>query len=49
MIENKFSNITLKIEGPGYYNILSPNFKKSNYPDIIYINGNQNTTITNQY
>ena len=47
MIEYKFSNITLKIRGPGYYNILYSYF--NNFPDIIYINGKQNLTITNKY
>ena len=49
MIEYKFSNITLKIRGPGYQNILSSYFSTNNYPDIIYINGKQNLTITNNY
>ena len=49
MIEYKFSNITLKIQGPGFSNILSRDFNEYDYPDIIYINGNQNFTITNRY
>ena len=49
IIEYKFSNITLKIEGPGFKSILSSSFNSSNYPDIIYINGNQNYTISNTY
>ena len=47
-IEYKFSNITLKIQ-PGYNKILSSEFSRCYYPDIIYINGKQNITITNQY
>ena len=49
IIEYKFSNITLKIRGPGYQYILSSSFYKKYYPDIIYINGKQNLTITNIY
>ena len=48
-IEFKFSNITLKIIGPGYQNILSSSFNSNNYPNIIYINGNPNLTKTNRY
>ena len=39
MIEYKFSNITLKITGPGEQDILFSNFYYSNPPDIICING----------
>ena len=52
LIESKFSNITLKINGTGYKYILgtdSSYFRKSYYPNIIYINGKQNFTITNKY
>ena len=53
--ESKFSNITLKIKGNGDKYILSTSdsgtysFNKSNYPNMIYINGQQNFTITNKY
>ena len=54
LFESKFSNITLKIKGPGYKYILGIDpdefgLSRSYYPDIIYINGQQNNTITNQY
>ena len=49
MIDFNFSNITLKIKGPGYQNILYSNFHSYKFPNIIYINGNQNYTITNRY
>ena len=49
MIEYKFSNITLKIQGYGDNNILSSEFSSNYYPDIIYINEKQNETITNKY
>ena len=46
MIEYKFSNITLKIQGKGNQNVLNHYFflyiKK---PDIIYINGVEQTEI----
>ena len=48
-IEYKFSNVSLKIRGPGNEYILSPHFNSNNYPNIIYINENQNFTITNRY
>ena len=49
-IEYKFSNITLKIKGRGFQNILSWDFFKDYYPpDYIYINGIQNLTITYRY
>ena len=53
--ESKFSNITLKIKGTGDKYILSISdsgtysFNKSNYPNMIYINRQQNFTITNKY
>ena len=47
IIEYKFSNITLKIKGPGFSDILYSSF--NNLPDIIYINGNPNSTRTNRY
>ena len=51
IIEYKFSNITLKIQGPGFSNILGASNVFSNvyYPNIIYINGNPNYPITYQY
>ena len=49
MIEYNDSYITLKIQGPGFSNILSSDFLNSNYPNNIYINGIQNSTITNRY
>ena len=50
-IENKFSNITLKINGTGtqYKNILSNYFNNSYYPNIIYINGIKQPTITYRF
>ena len=45
--QNIFSNITLKIQGNGYNYVFSSNFEKSNYPNIIYINGIPNNTISN--
>ena len=49
IIENNFSDITLKVKGPGFSYILHPNFFNNHKPDIVYINGNQNSTITNIY
>ena len=52
LFESKFSNITLKIKGIGNKNILGTNtnnFNKNYYPNLIYINGKQNFTITNKY
>jgi len=55
LFESKFSNITLKIKGTGEKYVLSNSdsgtysFNKSYYPNMIYINGNQNFTITNKY
>ena len=49
MIKYKYSNITLKIRGPGEQKILSSSFKPNCFPNIIYINGNQNFTINNTY
>ena len=49
LIEYKFSNITLKIQGPGFSDIFSSEFNRAYYPDIIYINGNPNYTRTNRY
>ena len=49
MIGYKFSNITLKVKGPGFSNITSSYFNMSYYPDIIYINGIKETTISNIY
>ena len=51
MIEYKFSNITLKIRGPGFSDILYESYIINYYPpDIIYINGiNQNSAITFRY
>ena len=49
-IENKFSNITLKIRGPGEQNILNEYYFNHFYkPNIIYINGNFTETITYRY
>ena len=42
IIEYKFSNITLKIQGPGFSDILFSSF--NSLPDFIYINGNLNST-----
>ena len=40
MIEYKASNVILKIQGPGFRDVLSSNFFNNVYkPDIIYING----------
>ena len=49
IIEYKYSNITLKIRGPGFNNILSPNFYSNCYPDEIYINGIRNHSINFSY
>ena len=50
MINNGFSNITLIIRGPGFRNIFYYEFiNNKNRPNAIYINGNQNTTITYKY
>jgi len=51
LIISNNNNITLKIQGPGFSNILGPSnqFSSSHYPNIIYINGNPNYTITNRY
>ena len=50
MIDFQFSNITLKIRGPGFRKILYSSFiNNNNRPNIIYINGNQNITITHSY
>ena len=49
MIEYKFSNITLKVQGPGYSNILNEAFCTHYKPNIIIINENQNLPITHQY
>ena len=48
-IEYKFSNITLKIRGPGFGDVLYSVLSRIYYPNIIYINGNQNQTITYRY
>ena len=51
-IESKFSNITLKINGTGDKYIFSKNnsdFKREYYPNIIYINGENMSTISNHY
>ena len=47
IIEFNFSNITLKIKGIGLKNIFSTNFNY--YPDIIYINGNQQNIVNESY
>ena len=51
IIQLKFSNITLKISGTGNKNILTSdnNFNSSYYPNIVYINGEQQDTIKNNY
>ena len=49
MIEYHFSNITLKVKGPGYSPILNSYFFNSHQPDIIYINGNQPPSIAYAY
>ena len=50
MINNAFSNITLIISGSGFRNIFYYEFiNNKNRPNAIYINGNQNTTITYKY
>ena len=50
MIEYKASNVILKIQGPGFRDVLSSNFFNNVYkPDIIYINGIRNFTISNRY
>ena len=51
-IESNFSNITLKVNGIGDKYILDyygNKFPRKNYPNIIYINGENKTTITNHY
>ena len=50
-IESKFSNITLKINGTGNQYILdhNNNFERKYYPDIIYINGENQSIIDNIY
>ena len=49
-IENKFSNITLIIKGIGFSNIFYYEYiNNNNRPNFIYINGNQNITITHNY
>jgi len=49
MIEYHFSNITLKVKGPGYSPILTSNFFNRHRPDIIYINGNKISSIAYAY
>ena len=49
LIESKFSNITLKIKGPGFKYILSIDAEERYYPNITYINGKQNFTRSNNY
>ncbi len=49
MIENKYLNITLKINGTGYQSIFYPSFITKYRPNCIYINGIQNYTITHIY
>ena len=51
-IDSKLSSITLKINWTGNKYILNGNnslFERKYYPDIIYINGDNKSTINNQY
>ena len=50
-IENKFYNITLKINGTGNKKIFTSNkyFNSSYYPNMIYINGIKKSTINYSY
>ena len=50
-INSKFSNITLKINRTWTNYVLSPhgNFQRKYYPDIIYINGENQSIIKNNY
>ena len=47
----KYSNITLKVKGPGYNDIFSSHvdFKVHLYPDIIYINEELQETVNSTY
>ena len=49
MIGYKFQNITLKKNGTEYKDILGSSFESIYYPNIIYINGKQNFSITYNY
>ena len=52
MLESYFGNITLKVKGIGYSNIfgvISGSFSTSNYPELIYINGEPQSPITYNY
>ena len=53
LLEYNFSNITLKIKGIGYRNILGNvngcQFNISNYPNEVYINGDKQNLITHEY
>ena len=42
-------NITLRIKGPGTENIFYQYFSNDNFPDKIFINGIENTTIKYRY
>ena len=48
-IEYHYSEIILKIHGPGFQNILSSSFGSSYFPKRIYINGIENTNINYTY
>ena len=49
--EYRFPNITLKINGTGIKNILSDHkeFKTNDYPDMVYINGEIQSTVNYSY
>ena len=49
IIEYKDSIITMKIQGPGFSNVLSSDFFNDHHQNNIEINGSPNTTITNRY
>ena len=51
IIDYKFSNITLKVKGPGYSYIFTEYraFKKEYYPHMIYINGIETSNISYIY
>ena len=49
VIENKYSNITLKVKGPGFKKVLSSSFIQNYYPNLTIINGKENTTIGNEF
>ena len=49
MIEYKDSIIMMKVQGPGFSNILYSGYLSGHQPNSIYINGDPKSTITNRY